>query len=83
MALSHAATVKAVAAVHLGREISVAGAYKALRGRIWSLFGTFGLIVLIVGAAVLVIGVGAGLVLAGVADRAGISNGRDFSRAPA
>jgi hypothetical protein len=65
MALSHAATVKAVAAVHLGREISVAGAYKALRGRIWSLFGTFGLIVLIVGAAVLVIGVTAGLVLAG------------------
>jgi hypothetical protein len=66
MALSHAATVKAVAAVHLGREISVAGAYKALRGRIWSLFGTFGLIVLIVGAAVLVIGMIGGLILAGI-----------------
>lgn len=55
MALSHAATVKAVAAVHLGRETSVVGAYKALRGRIWSLFGTFGLIVLIVGAALVAV----------------------------
>jgi hypothetical protein len=55
MALSHAATVKAVAAVHLGRETSVLGAYKALRGRIWSLFGTFGLIVLIVGSALVAV----------------------------
>jgi len=55
MAISHAATVKAVAAVHLGRETSVVGAYKALRGRILSLFGTFGLIALIVGAAAVVI----------------------------
>ncbi len=53
MALSHAATVKAVAAVHLGRETSIGGAYKALRGRIWSLFGTFALIVLLVAAAVI------------------------------
>lgn len=44
MAISHAATVKAVAAVHLGRETSIGGAYKALRGRIWSVFGTLGLI---------------------------------------
>jgi hypothetical protein len=44
MAISHAATVKAVAAVHLGQETSVIGAYKALRGRVWSLFGTFALI---------------------------------------
>ena len=42
MAISHAATVKAVAAVYLGRETSVVGAYRALRGRIWSLFGTLG-----------------------------------------
>src|SRR5437588_3330479 len=55
MALSHAATVKAVAAVYLGRETSVIGAYKALRGRIWSLFGTFGLIVLIVGVALVAV----------------------------
>lgn len=51
MAISHAATVKAVAAVHLGREISIGGAYKALRGRIWSLFGTVILILLIIAAA--------------------------------
>jgi hypothetical protein len=44
MALSHAATVKAVAALHLGRDTSVVGAYKALRGRIWSLFGALSLI---------------------------------------
>jgi hypothetical protein len=50
MALSHAATVKAVAALHLGRDTSVVAAYKALRGRIWSLFGALSLIVLIVGA---------------------------------
>ena len=46
MAISHAATVKAVAAVHLGQETSVMGAYKALRGRVWSLFGTCALIFL-------------------------------------
>jgi hypothetical protein len=46
MAISHAATVKAVAAVHLGRETTIVGAYRALRGRIWSLFGTGGLILL-------------------------------------
>ncbi len=51
MAISHAATVKAVAAVHLGYETSVGGAYKALRGRILSLFGTVGLIVLWMGLA--------------------------------
>jgi hypothetical protein len=33
MAISHAATVKAVAAVRLGLETSIIGAYKALRGR--------------------------------------------------
>jgi hypothetical protein len=46
MAISHAATVKAVAAVHLGRETSIGGAYKALRGRILSLFGT-GILILL------------------------------------
>jgi hypothetical protein len=46
MAISHAATVKAVAAVHLGQETSILGAYKALRGCVWSLFGTCGLIFL-------------------------------------
>jgi uncharacterized membrane protein len=46
LAISHAATVKAVAAVHLGRETSVVDAYKALRGRVWSVLGTVGLILL-------------------------------------
>jgi hypothetical protein len=46
MALSHAATVKAVAAVYLGLETSVVGAYKALWGRILNLFLTLGLILL-------------------------------------
>jgi hypothetical protein len=53
MAISHAATVKAVAAVHLGRETSIAGAYKALSGRIWSLFGTCLLILLLMVVAVI------------------------------
>jgi predicted cation transporter len=44
MAVSHAATVKAVAAVHLGQGTSVIGAYRALRGRLWSLFGACGLL---------------------------------------
>jgi hypothetical protein len=51
MALSTAATVKAVAAVHLGREISIVNAYKTLCGRILSVFGTVILIALLVGAA--------------------------------
>ncbi len=56
MAVSHAATVKAVAAVHLGRAISISGAYKALRGRILSLFGTLILIFLIMCGVVFVVG---------------------------
>jgi len=46
MAISHAATVKAVAAVHLGQQTSILGAYKALRGRLLSLLGTCLLILL-------------------------------------
>ena len=46
LAISHAATVKAVAAVHLGQQTSVLGAYKALWGRLLSLLGTCLLILL-------------------------------------
>jgi len=53
LAISHAATVKAVAAVHLGRQTTVIGAYKALRGRILSLFGTCVLILLLMVVAVI------------------------------
>jgi hypothetical protein len=47
MAISNAAAVKAVAAVHLGREISVMGAYRALRGRIGRILGVFGLVMVL------------------------------------
>jgi uncharacterized membrane protein len=63
MAISHAATVKAVAAVHLGRETTVLGAYKALRGRIWSLFGTCLLILLWMVLWMIVVSFAAGVVM--------------------
>lgn len=51
MAIAHAATVKAVAAVYLGRQISIAGAYRALGGRILRVLGVFSLMMLISGLA--------------------------------
>jgi hypothetical protein len=51
MAIAHAATVKAVAAVYLGRKISIAAAYRSLSGRIWRVLGVFSLVMLISGAA--------------------------------
>lgn len=41
MAIAHAATVRAVAAVHLGRSITIGEAYKSLKGRIWRVLGVF------------------------------------------
>jgi len=41
MAIAHAATVKAVAAVHLGRQTTITEAYKSLRGRFWRVIGVF------------------------------------------
>ena len=41
MAIAHAATVRAVAAVHLGRTITVVEAYKSLKGRVWRVLGVF------------------------------------------
>jgi hypothetical protein len=61
MAISQAATVKAVAAVHLGREITIGGAYKALKGRLWRVLGVFALVMLLVG-----LGVGLIVLVAGV-----------------
>ena len=55
MTLSHAATVKAVAAVHLGRGISISGAYKALRGRVGRVLAVFALVVLLAGGSAFVI----------------------------
>jgi hypothetical protein len=54
-AISQAATVRAVAAVHLGREITIGGAYKALRGRLWRVLGVFVLVMLLVGLGAAVI----------------------------
>jgi len=53
MAVSHAATVKAVAAVHLGRPISVAESYRSLKGRVWRVIGVFVCIGLLAGVVVL------------------------------
>jgi hypothetical protein len=41
MAIAHAATVRAVAAVHLGLPIRIVDAYKSLKGRIWRVLGVF------------------------------------------
>jgi len=62
MAISQAATVKAVAAVHLGRTITVGGAYKALRGRFFRVLGVFLLVILLVGIGIGVIAVASALV---------------------
>ena len=74
-AISHAATVKAVAAVHLGRATTVIGAYRALRGRVFRVLGVFLLMMLLVGicggAIVLLSGVIGGLAFSG-----GASGGR-------
>jgi hypothetical protein len=57
MAIANAATVKAVAAVHLGRPITIAESYKSLKGRIWRILGVFLLVLLLVfiGTVIIVI----------------------------
>ena len=55
MTLSHAATVRAVAAVHLGRQITIGGAYSALRGRVGRVLGVFVLVALLAGGSAFVI----------------------------
>ncbi|MGB6385971.1 MAG: hypothetical protein WBE45_04905 [Terriglobales bacterium] len=41
MAIAHGATVRAVAAVHLGFPIKILEAYKSLNGKIWRVLGVF------------------------------------------
>jgi hypothetical protein len=53
MAIANAGTVRAVAAVHLGQEISIVRAYGALRGRILRVIGIFFLATLISGLVTL------------------------------
>jgi hypothetical protein len=56
-AIAHAATVKAVAAVHLGLPITIGGAYKSLKGKLWRILGVFLVVILLVfvGAVIIVI----------------------------
>lgn len=55
MAVANGATVKAVAAVHLGRPITIGESYKSLKGSIWRIFGVFLSVALLVGIATVVI----------------------------
>jgi hypothetical protein len=57
LTVSQAATVKAVAAVHLNRSTSVWASYRDLGKRIISVFGVLGLVLLIAGLITGVIGV--------------------------
>jgi hypothetical protein len=41
MAIAHGATVRAVAAVHLGLPTKISEAYKSLKGKIWRVLGVF------------------------------------------
>ncbi len=55
MAISHGATVKAVASVHLGRPITILEAYRSLKGRIWRILGVFSCVLLLVGIGAFII----------------------------
>jgi hypothetical protein len=57
LTISQAATVKAVAAVHLGEPTSVWVSYKRLRGRVSSIFGVLILVFLIAGTTTAVLGI--------------------------
>ena len=61
LAISQAATVKAVAAVHLGRTTTILGAYKALRGRIFRVLAVFFSVMILV-----VVAAGGIIALAGI-----------------
>jgi uncharacterized membrane protein len=54
MAIAQGATVRAVAAVHLGLPIRIMEAYRSLRGRLWRIFGVFVCMGLLAFLAVLV-----------------------------
>jgi MFS family permease len=53
MAISHGATVRAVAAVHLGLPIGIIEAYRSLRGKIFRILGVFFCMGLLAGLAVI------------------------------
>lgn len=55
MAVANGATVKAVAAVHLGRSITIGEAYGSLRGRFGRILGVFFTVIFLVGIAAIAI----------------------------
>ena len=71
LALTHAATIRAVSAVHLGRPISVRGSYAELRGHYWRIINVFVSVALrVFGGSILlymVAGVVAALAIGGAA----------------
>jgi len=75
MALAHAATVRAVAAVYLGRDITVGKSYAALKGRVWRVLGLFFAIIFLVGLCALVI-IGAAVTIGSLAVLGGAQAGR-------
>jgi hypothetical protein len=75
MALAHAATVRAVAAVYLGRQISIGASYGALKGRVWRVLGLFFAIIFLVGLCGFVI-IAAAVALGSLAVLGGAQAGR-------
>jgi hypothetical protein len=63
-AIAHAATVKAVAAVHLGLPITIGGAYKSLKGKLRRILGVFLCMILLAALAAMVAGIAIALVIA-------------------
>ncbi len=76
MAIAHGATVRAVAAVHLGRHITIGEAYKSLKGRIWRIFGVFLLVFLLVAVGAVII-----IVLASILGSLAVIGGAQAGRA--
>jgi len=75
LTISHAATVKAVAAVHLDQPISVWASYRDLRGRMVSVFGVLAFIFLIAGLITAVLAVVAAFILGLIVVAAGSHGG--------
>ncbi len=67
ISIAHGATVRAVAAVHLGFPITIVEAYKSLKGKIWRLLGVFVCMMLLASLAAIAAALLAGLVFAGLA----------------
>jgi hypothetical protein len=63
-AIAHAATVKAVAAVHLGLSITIGGAYKSLKDKLWRILGVFLCMILLAALGAMVAGMAIVLVIA-------------------